>query len=117
VPTLPTRSCVAVLLVLVGWPAVSAERLAMSVRPKWGLAPTDVIVQALIEPDPDNKRVSFTLDSSDFYQSSTVELNGDRAPRTSEVRFRMLPAGSYEVRVTLTRSDGEHHATGMLELW
>ena len=71
------------------------------------LAPTDVVVQAFIEPDRRNRRVEFVVDSESMFASSTVELDGEHAPRTKEVRFRRLPAGMYEVRVTLIGTNGE----------
>lgn len=75
--------------------------------PLRGRPPTDLVVQAFIAPDPRNRSVTFVIDSARMYASSTAELEGDRAPRTKEVRFRAVPSGEYEVRVTLVGSDGE----------
>jgi len=97
----------AVVVAFLGCPTAGNETLAGRVRPSFGVAPADVIVQAFIEPNALNRSVTFVVDSENFYSSSVVELDGERAPRAKEVRFRMLPAGSYEVRLTLIGSDGE----------
>ena len=95
------------LWVAMGWPAIGSETLAVRASPTSGFAPSDVVVQALIEPDARNRALSFVVESPRFYASSMVELPGERAPRLKDVRFRMLPAGSYEVRVTLLGTEGE----------
>jgi len=45
-------------------------------------------------------------ESTEFYRSSEIELDGARAPRTSLFEFRSLPPGTYEVRATLRAVDG-----------
>ena len=72
-----------------------------------GRAPGDIIVQAFIDPDVRNRGVQVIVDSQDFYASSTLQLEGARAARTQQVRFRHVPAGQYLIRVTLWGSDGE----------
>jgi hypothetical protein len=95
------------LIVAISWPAAAGEAVRARVNPTAGLAPCDIVIQAFIEPHALNRAVSFIVDSGTFYSRSVAELDGDRSPRTKEVRFRMLPAGSYQVRVTLIGSDGE----------
>src|SRR5262249_41266620 len=95
------------LVGVISWPAAAGEAVRARVSPTAGLAPCDIVIQAFIEPHALNRAVSFIVDSGTFYSRSVSELDGDRSPRTKEVRFRMLPAGSYEVRVTVIGSDGE----------
>jgi hypothetical protein len=45
-------------------------------------------------------------DSAEFYRSSTITLEGDRAPKTMMVEFRSLPPGDYEVTAVLIGMDG-----------
>src|SRR5262245_18564600 len=77
------------------------EAIAIRVAPSMGLAPCDVVVQAFIEPNEHNRSVAVEIESTNFFTSSEAGLDGDRAPRSKEVRFRNLPAGVYQVRVTL----------------
>ena len=50
-------------------------------------------------------------ESPDFYRSSEVQLEGDKAPRTSRIEFRNLPPGTYDVRVMLLDSGGQQRAS------
>ena len=54
--------------------------------------------------------MQIVAESQDFYRSSEVQLEGDKAPRTSMIEFRSLPPGTYEVRVTVMGSGGEQRA-------
>jgi hypothetical protein len=58
----------------------------------------------------------FILDSAAFYSSSDVALEGERAPRTKEVTFRNVPAGAYNVSVTLIGNDGQR-TSATREVW
>ena len=40
-------------------------------------------------------------DSAEFYRSSAITLEGDRAPKTMMVEFRTVPPGDYEVTAML----------------
>jgi hypothetical protein len=60
-----------------------------------------VTIQLSIEPDSDNRAIQVIAESGAFYRSSEVELDGDRAPRSSVFWYRSLPAGDYEVRSVL----------------
>jgi hypothetical protein len=87
-------------------------REAMTVRvvPQSCIAPCDVVIQAFIEPNERNRSISFEVDSGMFFTRSVSGLEGDRAPRVKEVRFRDLPAGSYLVLVTLIGDDDRERA-------
>jgi hypothetical protein len=103
-------SLAGVLVSLMMFAAVSPaaeEPLAIRVLPLSGRGPRDIIIQAFIEPDARNRSVEVILDSEGFYASSTLQLDANRAPRTTETRFRRVPAGEYSVQVRLFGSDGE----------
>jgi hypothetical protein len=51
--------------------------------------------------------LTVVADSEDFYRSSEVQLDGDRAPRTINVEFRNMPGGEYKVSGTLTDWTGQ----------
>ena len=91
---------VGVLLVTAS-PASAGERLTIRVSPAMSFAPANVVVQAVIEVNKDNRSIEVIAESRDFYRSSEVTLEGQRAPRVSVFEFRSLPSGDYEVRALL----------------
>jgi len=83
------------------------ERMTIRVSPAVSFAPANLVVRATIAADPDNRAVEIVAESAEFYRSSEVELDGDRAPRTSVIEFRSLPPGTYEVKATLRGATGQ----------
>ena len=61
--------------------------------------------------DPENRAVTIVAESDDFYRSSEIPLDGDKAPRTTTFEFRSLPPGIYEVRARLTGAGGEERGS------
>jgi len=94
------------VLVMAAGPLGAGERLALRVSPAVSFAPANLVVRATIEADAANRAVEVVAESSEFYRSSEIELDGERAPRTNMFEFRSLPSGTYEVRVTLRAGDG-----------
>jgi hypothetical protein len=106
------------LLVNSAGPVAGSEALSARVSPISGLGPCDVVIQAFVEPDSQNRSVFFVIDAPSFYSSSVVTLPGDRAPRTSMVTFRMVPSGSYDVQITLVGDQGDRaYVTRHVEVW
>src|SRR5262245_700039 len=87
--------------------AGSGERMTLTVSPAVAFAPANLIVRAMIEADTRNRTIEVVAESTDFYRSSEVQLDGDHAPRTSRFEFRSLPSGTYEVKATLRDASGE----------
>ena len=54
--------------------------------------------------------MEISAESDDFYRSSAIQLDGDKAPRTTQFEFRSLPPGMYAVRAILRGSDGHTRA-------
>jgi hypothetical protein len=94
-------------------PAGAGEgaRLSMRVSPSICYAPATLIVRATIESDAENRVMLFVVESTEFYRSSEIQLEGDRAPRTSVVEFHGLPPGLYEVKTVLLGSRGRELAS------
>jgi len=102
------RSALTCGLLLLAQPSGSGDALTMRIVP--GLtasAPAAVAVIATIPSHEDNRALRVVAESEEFYRSSQIELNGDRAPRTSQFTFRDLPAGEYEITVILGGSRGQ----------
>jgi hypothetical protein len=95
-----------------GWVAVLAfvsasagigagARMTVRVSPAVSFAPGRVVVRATIESNEANRALQVTADSADYYTSSTVHLDGERAARTTVVQLRNLPRGEYRVTANL----------------
>ncbi len=82
-------------------PTGAGEPITMKVSPAVAFAPANLVVRTTIPADADNRAVEITAESQDFYRSSEIQLEGDKAARTTTFEFRSLPPGSYEVRATL----------------
>jgi hypothetical protein len=91
-------------------PIGAGERVSIRVSPAVAFAPANLVVRASVEADEANRIMQIVAESQDFYRSSEVQLEGDKAPRTSMIEFRSVPPGAYEVRVTVMGSDGEQRA-------
>jgi hypothetical protein len=87
------------------------DKLSMRVSPSVCFAPATLVVRATIASDADNRVVLFVAESPEFYRSSEIQLEGDRAPRTSVVEFRSLPPGAYEVKTVLLGATGRERAS------
>jgi hypothetical protein len=95
-------------ILMVGSISLSAgEPLSIRVSPAVSFAPAVVRIQATIDADADNRAVEMTADSGNFYRSSRIPPEGNRAARTNIVEFPGLPGGEYQITVTLFGSDGQ----------
>jgi hypothetical protein len=91
--------------------AGAGEMMTVTVSPAVAFAPATLVVRAKIEADARNRTVQIVAESSNFYRSSEIQLDGDRAPRTNTIEFRSVPSGTYEVKATLRDSTGEARAS------
>jgi len=91
-------------------PLGAGERLALKVSPAVSFAPANLVVRATVPVDADNRAIEIVAESEDFYRSSEIQLEGDRAARTTMFEFRSLPPGTYEVRANLFGPNGQSRA-------
>ena len=91
-------------------PLGAGERITMKVSPAVAFAPANLIVRTTVIADADNRAVQIIAESEDFYRSSEIQLEGDRAARISTFEFRSLPPGTYEVRANLIGAAGQTRA-------
>jgi hypothetical protein len=84
--------------------------LAIKVSPAVSFAPANLIIRTSVDRDADNRALEVVAQSADFYRSSTVSLDGDRAAKTTQFEFRSLPPGEYDISVVVTGADGRQRA-------
>ena len=97
----------AALLVVAGMkPVHGRDRIELRVTPSVAKAPGFVKVRVFINQDAGNRAVEVVADSPDFYRSSLIPMNGERAPLATEIQLRDLPGGQYNVSAVLHGLDG-----------
>jgi len=99
-----------ILTLIATVPMGAGERISVKVSPAVAFAPANLVVRTMIEADQDNRAVEIIAESADFYRSSQIQLEGDKAPRTTTFEFRSLPPGTYEVKAFLLGAGGEQRA-------
>jgi hypothetical protein len=109
--TLVTAAAVGAILLPSWLSADAGPELTMRVTPAHSPAPANVRIQIRIEPHAENRVLVVVADSEEFFRSSEIQLDGDRAPRTLAVEFRSLPAGEYVVESVLTDASGSPRAS------
>jgi hypothetical protein len=90
--------------------AHAGSRLLLNVSPAIGAAPAYVVATVTVERDADNRELEVAAESVDFFRSSMIVLDGERAPRTNRVTWRDMPGGNYRIVAVLYGTDG-HRAT------
>jgi len=90
--------------------AGAKEPVAMQVSPAIAFAPANLVIRTRLEPDAANRAIEVIAESDDYYRSSEVQLEGDRAPRTVTFEFRSLPPGEYQVTAVVIGTAGERRA-------
>ena len=95
------------LLTMSGLTVGAGQKISLRASPAVSFAPTNLTVRTAIEPNADNRALQVIVDSPNFYRSSTLQLEGDQAPRTSVLEFRGVPSGSYEITARLLDQSGE----------
>ena len=95
------------LVLAMGSFTVGAEdAITMNATPEISFAPAHLTVRTRIEPDVSNRAIEIVIASENFYRSTTIELEGDQAPRSSVFEFRGVPGGTYQVSARLVGTNG-----------
>ncbi len=84
--------------------------LSMRVSPATSFAPANLVIRTRVEPDADNRAIEVILDGEDFLRSSMIQLEGDRARKTTVFEFSSVPPGEYQVTASLIAADGKRRA-------
>jgi hypothetical protein len=103
-------------LMIAAAPVGAGVPLSVRVSPSVAFAPANLVVRTTVEADAHNRAISIEAESGEFYRSSEMQLDGDKAPRTETFEFRSLPSGVYEVKASLIGPDGKLRATARSEV-
>jgi len=98
------------LLIASANPLGANTRLSMKVSPAVAFAPANLTMRATVVPASRNRMLQIIAESDDYYRSSDIQLDGDRAPRTTLVYFKSVPGGVYQVSAVLKGEGGEELA-------
>ena len=82
------------------------ETLRLRVTPAVGSAPGFLTVRVNVESAAENRSLQVVAESPDFYRSSEISLDGERASPLAVFEFRDLPTGLYEVTGVLVGAHG-----------
>lgn len=96
---------------------ILAGLISLTVKPGVCQAPCDVVIVLKVEPAPDNEKVIVEfregegIDSITYTSSDLDYSNG--GPKTLQIKYPRIPAGTYEVRASLHKHDGKSWVAGM----
>jgi hypothetical protein len=98
------------LLLLTTFSAAGDGHLTLVVSPLMSFAPSSLTIRTRLVPHTDNRSLDIVAESTDFYRSSRIPLEGDHAPAVITVQFRDLPTGDYQIYSVLTDASGGQRA-------
>lgn len=102
-----TALVVLACLILTGAATTNArDSVGVRVTPSISMAPATIRVYVTVEPDANNRELVVQADSGLFFTSSTVQLDGDKAPRLQSFVLKELPAGNYTIAAQVVQRDG-----------
>jgi hypothetical protein len=110
------RVLVLTLLALSSAPLRAGEHIGVHVTPSVAFAPADLQVRASIPVDQENRTLKIIAESHNFYSSSEIQLDGDKAPTTTTVEFRSVPVGLYTIRVVVKGTGGKEIGSARTEV-
>jgi hypothetical protein len=81
--------------------------LSLHVTPRMAIAGTFVQALVRVYPNVENRLLRVSVESTGYFRSSDVALDGADAKISHLVPLRALPAGSYDVVAVVYGSEGE----------
>jgi hypothetical protein len=95
-----------IAVILVGSSYVSGEEpISMTVRPAVATTNSAAQIKVLVPRSARNRALRWEVDGPGYFRSSTLELNGAKAPAMFMFVVRNLPEGEVEIRAIVRRSD------------
>jgi hypothetical protein len=92
--------------ILAGSMQMSAdEAVSITVRPAVTSYRGNAQLKVLVSRNEKNRSLVWEVDGPNYYRSSSLDLDGAAAARSYFFMVKDLPAGEFDVRVTVKRSD------------
>ena len=91
--------------VLAGSMVGADEAISITVRPAVATVNGNAQLKVLVARNERNRALVWEIDGPNYYRSSEMELAGAASPRSYFFLMRNLPAGEFEVRASVRRSD------------
>src|SRR5262245_43767277 len=81
------------------------EAISITVRPAVATYGGNAQLRVLVARNDSNRMLEWEVDGPNYYRLSSLELHGAAAARSYFFTVRDLPAGEFEIRATVKRSD------------
>jgi len=81
------------------------EAISITVRPAVASYHGNARLTVLVSRNERNRMLTWEVDGPDYYRSSSMSLDGAASPRSYFFMVRELPAGEFDVRVSVKRND------------
>ena len=78
-----------------------ADELTLRLTPRFVSAPGYLRSLIRVAPNAANRVLRVEIDSAGYYRSSDIQLEGASAPMSHFVDWKEVPAGKYDLRVTV----------------
>ena len=82
----------------------SADELTLRLTPRFVSAPGYLRSLIRVSPNEKNRVLRVEIDSAGYYRSSDIQLDGASAPMSHFVDWKEVPAGKYDLRVSVLGS-------------
>jgi hypothetical protein len=106
---------IAGFVTLDGFSGTAKDILEIRLRGHYWAEPATVRITVAVEPGAENRALLVEADSSNYFRSSTLALDGEKEKRLHTVQFKNLPAGRYTLRAEV-RSSTDVLATATQDL-
>ena len=96
-------------------PAKSADELTLRLTPRVVSAPGFLRSLIRVAPNDANRVLRVEIDSDNYYRSSDIPLEGASAPTSHFVDWKQVPAGNYDLIVSVLGTSGDARAVRRLD--
>ena len=92
----------------------TGEDLTLRMTPRFVSAPGYLRSLIRVAPNADNRLMRVEIDSESYYRSSDIQLDGASAPMSHFMDWKEVPAGKYDLIVTVLGPSGDTRAVRRL---